>query len=146
LRFKSTKLAKALPHGWYRLARRLTNTRIVIRSPEELEPVTDMELTKISLRMRIRFGMLLKKVRTTKRRKITDEIIIVPFSDVPFITDHRWYIYVLVPTDGAMSVKRIPRSMIYEFVRGHEDDYVAVYLADDYAGIIHFLPGGSEQT
>jgi len=129
LQFESAKLARALPQGWYRLTRRLANRRIVIKSPEELVPVTEAELAKISWRMRVRFGKLLAKVRTTKRRKITDEIIIARFSDVPFITDHRWYIYVVMPADGRAAIRRVPRSGIYEVVRGHEDDY---------AGIIHF--------
>jgi len=142
LRFESAKLARALPQGWYRLARRLANTRIVVRFPEELEPVSDMELAKIGWRMRIRFGKLLKKVKATKRRKIADRIIIAPFRDVVFLTDQQnWYIYVLVPTDGAMSIRRIPRSGIFEVAKGREDEHVVIYLADTYAGIIHFPPG-----
>jgi len=138
LRFESTKLAMVLPQGWYRLTRRLANRRIVIKSPEELVPVTEAEMAKICWKMRVRFGKLLAKVRATKRRKITDEIIITPFSDVPFITDRRWYIYVLMTINGAVNIKRIPRSDIYELARGCEDDYVAVYIAKDYIGVIHF--------
>jgi len=91
--------------------------------------------------MRIRFGMLLKRVKATKRRKIADKIIIAPLRDVVFLTDQQnWYIYVLVPTDGAMRIRRIPRSGIFEVARGYEDEYVVIYLADTYAGIIHFSP------
>jgi len=138
LRFESAKLARVLPQGWYRLTRRLSNTRIVVRSLKELEPVSKMELVKIGWRMRIRFGKLLKKVKITKRRNITDKIIIVPFSDVLLVTDHTWYIYVVIPIDGAINIMRIPRSRIYEVAKSCENDYVVIYIADTYAGIIHF--------
>jgi len=138
LRFQSVKLARSLPTGWYMLAKRLANTRIVVRSLDDVKPVSDLELANICWRMRIRFGMLLEKAKSTMKWRLTDKMLLVRFSDVPFITDQEWYVYVLVPRDGTMRIKRIPRQTIYKKMVRHEKDMVIVYMTEEYAGILHF--------
>jgi len=138
LRFQTVKLARTLPTGWYMLAKRLANTRIVIRSLNDVKPVSDLELANICWRMRIRFGKLLEKVKSAMKWRLTDEMLVVRFGDVPFITDQEWYVYVLVPGDGTMSISRMQRSRIYKMIRGHEKDVVILYMTEKYAGILHF--------
>jgi len=137
LRFQKVKLARALPPGWYILTKRLANTSVVVRSIDEVRPVYSFELRDISRRMRIRFGRLLRGVKDSKKRKITNDLMIVPFGDVLFVTNHEWFIYVMV-LDEEINLMRLPRVRIYDAIKGYENDYVTVYLANSYTGIIHF--------
>lgn len=137
-RFQRVKLARALPPGWYILTKRLASTSVVVRSFNEVRPADSFELRDISRRMRIRFGKLLKGVKDSKKRKITDDLMIVAFKDVLFLTEQNWFIYVMVLDDGEINLMKLPRARIYDAMKGYEDEYVTVYLANSYAGIIHF--------
>jgi len=137
IRFQSMKLARSIPPGWYRLRKRLGNKNAVIRTVDDIDGLTDLELSDIAWRMRVRFGKLVSEVKETKKRRITDSLYIVKFGDVPFVTDHGWFIYAMIDT-SMVAVDRMHRSRLYELAKKHKEEYVAVYVSDLYSGVIHF--------
>jgi len=144
LRFQRKKLARSLPEGWYRLTRRLANTSLVIKSWGDVRYVPFLELADICRRMRIRFGKLLRDVRSTEK-KLPSNMLLIPFDKVPFIANCDWFVYVLVPRNGVMNISIIPRQMINEKIRGHEKDDVIVYITKKYIGILHFTDSRTAQ-
>jgi len=136
LRFQSKSLAKSIPPGWYKLKKRLGNKTVVIKS-EDIVSLTDPELSEIAQRMKVRFGKLVSEVENTKKREITDNLIIVRLSDVPSVTEHMWYIYVEI-SNTVLTMDRIQRSRLCELAKKYGDEYVAVYNTDTYCGVIRF--------
>lgn len=140
--FSNTKLARSLPSGWYILSETPRRTRVIIREPDDIIPVSAADFAEIARRMRIRFTKLLTRAKETKTRSF-ENTYIISARDVFFVADEaRYIVYVAVSKYVRISVEIFSRNAFLDAVRDHVDDKVVLYIPGDepwIALVAHFF-------